>query len=116
MRIAAPIERARCDRRGLKDVGVDCDGEKNRPVKRMKPKKVVRYRMTVSVGNGGALGGGTRWCVACSNAYARAISRGSLKARPENVTPAGPGSALNPAGKGGLTTLSKKPPGTTTLG
>ncbi len=74
------------------------------------------HRITTSVGSGGALAGGTRICVACSNAYARAIKRGSLNARPENVTPAGPGFALKPGGNAALTMLSKNPPGTTMLG
>ena len=45
--------------------------------------------MTVSLGSGGALAGGVRWWVACSKANARAISRGSLKARPVNAIPNG---------------------------
>jgi hypothetical protein len=32
-------------------------------------------------------GGGTRFFVACSNAYAIAMSRGSLQARPVKLTP-----------------------------
>jgi hypothetical protein len=51
--------------------------------------------MTVSLGSGGALAGGNRKCVACSKAYARPMSRGSLNARPEKVTPAGPSFASN---------------------
>lgn len=35
----------------------------------------------------GADAGGTRFFVACSNAYARAISRGSLHAIPVKLTP-----------------------------
>src|SRR5262245_52484745 len=80
------------------------------------PTDEVAYgRPTVSPASAGVVGGGTRWCVACSNAYASPTSRGSLNARPENVTPAGPGSGLKPAGNAAFE-LSKNPPGTTMLG
>ena len=66
--------------------------------------------ITVSLGSAGALAGGNRSCVACSNAYARPISRGWLNARLEKVTPAGPSFALNPSGNGGSTTFWNVPP------
>ena len=46
---------------------------------------------TESVGSGGVLAGGTRWCVACSKAYASAISRASENGGPVNVTADGNG-------------------------
>src|SRR5207237_5382055 len=80
------------------------------------PRPCVCHLITTSLASGGALGGGNRRCVACSNAYARPISRGSLKARPEKVTPAGPSCALKPTGNDGVTTFWNVPPGTTMLG
>ena len=58
------------------------------------------------------LAGGTRYCVACSNAYASAISRGSENAGPENVTVWGNGTAMG--GSPGAAMMN--PPGTVTLG
>ena len=64
-------------------------------------------------------GGGTRFFVACSNAYASSISFGSLHAVPVNVTLYGDGFGSNPAGNvvgpwpGGTGT---KPNGTVTDG
>ena len=66
-------------------------------------------RRTVSPGSGGVLAGGRRWRVARSNAYARAIRRGSENAGPENVTPDGNGFATIPSG-------GRNPPGTVMLG
>jgi pSer/pThr/pTyr-binding forkhead associated (FHA) protein len=69
------------------------------------PARRPAYRTTTSLGSAGALAGGNRRWVACSNAYASPIKRGSLNARPENVTPAGPSFALKPSGNGGSTTF-----------
>src|SRR5688572_26185890 len=55
--------------------------------------------MSVIVGYG-APGGGTRRLVACSNAYASSISRGSLHAVPVKLTPYGAGCSVNPGGYG----------------
>ncbi len=51
--------------------------------------------------------GGTRRLVACSNAYDKAISRGSLHARPAKLSPKGAGCALNPSGNGGVGALAR---------
>src|SRR5262249_57246384 len=49
----------------------------------------------------GADGGGMRRFVACSNAYASSISRGSLQAKPVKLTPNGAGFAPKVSGNGG---------------
>src|SRR5262249_27350880 len=49
----------------------------------------------------GADGGGMRRFVACSNAYASSISRGSLQAKPVKLTPNGAGFAPKVSGYGG---------------
>ena len=68
-----------------------------------------------SLGSGGVLAGGTRCLVACSNAYASAISFGSENARPANVMSDGNGTAIG--GSAGVSVDSAlKPPGTATLG
>jgi hypothetical protein len=64
----------------------------------------------------GNKGGGVRRLVACSNAYAISISRGSLHAVPVNPTPNGAGLASKPAGKGGVGALGTMPNGTTMIG
>ena len=56
----------------------------------------------------GAPGGGTRLFVACSNAYASAISFGSLHAVPVKLTLNGAGFALKPAGNGGVGALRNR--------
>ncbi len=61
-------------------------------------------------------GGGTRFLVACSKAYAISSSRGSLHARPVKLTPKGDGRASKPAGKGGVGALGTRPKGTITVG
>ena len=63
----------------------------------------------MSLASGGVLAGGRRWRVACSNAYARPISRGSENAGPENVTPDGNGFTITPSG-------GRNPPATVMLG
>ena len=64
----------------------------------------------------GALAGGTRRLVACSNAYPSSISRGSLQAIPVKLTPKGLGFAENPEGKGSLGPFGTAPNGTITVG
>src|SRR5258707_5252757 len=60
--------------------------------------------------------GGTRFFVACSNAYASSISRGSLQDAPVKPTPNGPGFASNPAGNGGLGPFCTTAKRSTTIG
>src|SRR4051812_14482024 len=50
----------------------------------------------------GNCAGGTRFFVACSYAYASAISFGSLQAMAVKLTPSGPGRASNPDGNAGV--------------
>ena len=64
----------------------------------------------------GAEGGGIRFLVACSNAYANSMSRGSLHAIPEKLIPYGIGLALKPSGRGGVSTFGTMPNGTITVG
>jgi hypothetical protein len=64
----------------------------------------------------GADAGATLRLLACSNAYASAIRRGSLHAVPVNPTPNGIGLALNPSGNGGVGALGTIPNGTTMIG
>src|SRR6185503_20014810 len=52
-------------------------------------------------GRHGNEGGDTRRFVACSKAYASAISRGSLQARPVKLTPIGAVLASKPSGNAG---------------
>src|SRR5262249_28578549 len=67
----------------------------------------------------GADGGGMRRFVACSNAYASSISRGSLQAKPVKLTPNGAGFAPKVSGNGGAGAsgaFGVKPNGTMTVG
>ena len=64
----------------------------------------------------GIPGGAIRRRVACSNAYASSISRGSLHAIPAKLTPKGRGFGSNPSGIGGLPANSSRPNGTITVG
>ena len=64
----------------------------------------------------GNSGGRTRRLVACSNAYASAINRGSLHARPVKLTPNGAGRASKPAGNAGAGALGTIANGTITVG
>src|SRR5215470_6970001 len=67
----------------------------------------------------GADGGGTRRFVACSNAYASSISRGSLQAKPVKPTPNGAGFAAKLSGNGGAGAsgaFGTKPNGTMIVG
>jgi len=67
----------------------------------------------------GADGGGKRRFVACSNAYASSISRGSLQANPVKATPNGAGFAAKVSGNGGAGAsgaFGTKPNGTMTVG
>ena len=64
----------------------------------------------------GVLGGGTRFFVACSNAYASSISRGSLHAMPVKLTPNGAGFASKPSGNGGVGAFGTSANGTMTVG
>src|SRR4030095_9842797 len=61
-------------------------------------------------------GGGTRFLVACSNAYASSISFGSLHAIPVKLTPNGAGLALNPPGNAGVGALGNIAKGTINRG
>src|SRR5207244_13589329 len=60
--------------------------------------------------------GGTRFFVACSNAYASSISRGSLHAVPVKPTPKGPGCAVKPSGNAGVGAFGTIANGTTMIG
>ena len=60
--------------------------------------------------------GGVRRFVACSKAYARPRSFGSLQATPVKLTPKGEGSALKPAGSMGVGAFGTLPNGTITVG
>src|SRR5438128_3504047 len=60
--------------------------------------------------------GATLFFVACSNAYASSINRGSLHASPVKLTPNGEGCASNPAGNAGVGALGTRPNGTITVG
>src|SRR5438477_402703 len=67
----------------------------------------------------GADGGGTRRLVACSNAYASSIRRGSLQAIPVKPTPKGVGFAAKPSGNGWAGAVGEfgtSPNGTITVG
>ena len=64
----------------------------------------------------GAEEGGTRFFVACSNAYASSSSFGSLHCAPTNPTPNGAGLALKPGGRGGLGAFGTIPKGTAIIG
>src|SRR5262249_1645698 len=64
----------------------------------------------------GVDGGGTRFFVACSNAYASSMSRGSLHAVPVKPMPNGGGLGSKPPGNGGLGALGTVPNGTTMIG
>ena len=64
----------------------------------------------------GMSGGGARLLLACSKAYASAISRGSAQALAVKVTPNGAGFASKPAGKTGVGALGTMPNGTATIG
>src|SRR5437899_9914410 len=64
----------------------------------------------------GNAGGGTRRFVACSNAYPRRRSVGSLQAMPVKLTPNGAGFALKPSGNAGVGALGTRPNGTITVG
>src|SRR5262245_20693492 len=64
----------------------------------------------------GALAGGTRRFVACSNAYASSIRRGSLHAVPAKLTPKGEGFASNACGMGGGCAFATMAKGTMTVG
>src|SRR5437762_14077880 len=61
-------------------------------------------------------GGGTRFFVACSNAYASSISFGSLHAIPVKLTPKGDGFASKPAGNAGVGAFATSAYGTMTVG
>src|SRR3954447_16963008 len=61
-------------------------------------------------------GGGTRFFVACSNAYARRSSVGSLQAIPVKLTPNGAGLALKPSGNAGVGAFGIMANGTITVG
>src|SRR5215470_13848016 len=70
-------------------------------------------------GRYGADGGGMRRFVACSNAYASSISRGSLQANPVKPTPNGAGFAAKVSGNGGAGAsgaFGTRPNGTMTVG
>jgi hypothetical protein len=54
---------------------------------------------SLAVGTQGNNGGLTRFLVACSNAYASAISFGSVHFVPVRLTPKGAGRGSNPSGK-----------------
>jgi hypothetical protein len=60
--------------------------------------------------------GGTRRLVACSNAYASSINRGSLQLMPAKLTPKGARLASKPVGKAGLGAFATMPNGTRTVG
>src|SRR5262245_38890220 len=65
----------------------------------------------------GAAGGGTRRLVACSNAYASSINRGSLQAIPVKPTPNGVGFAAKFSGNVGVVgAFGTRPNGTITVG
>lgn len=64
----------------------------------------------------GTDGGGTRFFVACSNAYASSRSRGSLQAIPVKLAPNGPGFASKPAGNAGVGSFGTSAYGTITVG
>ena len=64
----------------------------------------------------GNSGGGILRFVACSNAYAISMRRGSLHAPPVKLMPSGAGFASNPAGNGGCGAFGTKPNGTITVG
>lgn len=64
----------------------------------------------------GNCGGGMRFFVACSNAYANPTSFGSLQAAPVNPIPNGAGFASKPGGNGGVGLLGTIPNGTTRIG
>jgi hypothetical protein len=66
---------------------------------------VAVYEFVTKRGVRGAHGnnaGGTRFFVACSNAYPNRKSVGSLHALPVKLTPKGTGFALNVAGNAGV--------------
>jgi len=60
-------------------------------------------------------GGGIRFFVACSNAYASSISFGSLHAPPVKLTPYGIGRAPKLSRSGGVGALGIVPNGTMTV-
>jgi hypothetical protein len=60
--------------------------------------------------------GATRRFVACSNANASSIRRGSLQALPVKLTPKGAGLALKSSGNGGVGAFGIKANGTMTVG
>src|SRR6185436_8986359 len=60
--------------------------------------------------------GGTRFFVACSNAYASSISFGSAHAMPVKLTPKGVGFASKPAGNAGVGAFATIANGTITVG
>ena len=64
----------------------------------------------------GIPGGAIRRIVACSNAYATSINRGSLHAIPAKLTPYGRGFGSNPSGIDGPPVDSRRPNGTITVG
>src|SRR6266851_6184044 len=66
--------------------------------------------------NHGIAGGGTRLFAACSKAYAKRSSVGSLHAIPVKLTPNGAGLALKFSGKAGVGAFGTVPNGTMTVG
>ena len=81
----------------------------------------LRRLAAVRAGNGNELGhgnsaGGTLFFVACSNAYARRISVGSLQAMPVKLTPYGAGLALKSSGNAVVGAFGTNANGTITVG
>ena len=74
------------------------------------------YNLQSAATRYGNNGGGTRFFVACSNAYASSISFGSLHAMPVKLTPYGVGFALKPAGNAGVGAFGTNANGTMTVG
>ena len=64
----------------------------------------------------GNCGGAIRFFVACSNAYPKPMSFGSVHAAPVKPIPNGAGFALNPGGNGGVGSFGTIPNGTITVG
>ena len=75
--------------------------------------RIVREERMRPQGNAA---GGTRRFVACSNAYARRNSVGSLQARPVKLTPYGASFASNFSGNAGVGAFGISANGTMTVG
>ena len=78
--------------------------------------RVARQARWIASSPHGRSGGGTRFLLACSNAYASAISFGSAHWPPVNAMPYGTGLALNPSGNAGVGAFGTIPNGTTMIG